>query len=147
MKGRKRDANLDKYDRVSLLLDLDRDYATCFHFEVDQRGCVREDCWGDASWDPRWFVAVHSEPTAWQIEAAIPLSALTGDTITSGRTWACNVIRVVPGQGVQGWSLPAGVPGKDARPEGMGLLTFRLDPRQEARARPRPTGPRMSPVP
>ncbi|MBI1914371.1 MAG: hypothetical protein HYS12_06480 [Planctomycetes bacterium] len=147
VKGRKRDADLDKYDRVSLLLDLDRDYATCFHFEVDQRGCVREDCWGDTSWDPRWFVAVHSEPTAWQIEAAIPLSALTGDTITSGRTWACNLIRVVPGQGVQGWSLPAGVPGKDARPEGMGLLSFRLDPRQEARARPRPTGPRMSPAP
>jgi photosystem II stability/assembly factor-like uncharacterized protein len=145
VKGRKRDADLDKYDRVSLLLDLDRDYATCFHFEVDQRGCVREDCWGDASWDPRWFVAVHSEPTAWQIEAAIPMAALTGDTITSGRTWACNLIRVVPGQGVQGWSLPAGVPGKDARPEGMGLLSFRLDPHQEAR--PRPTVPPMSPAP
>ena len=34
------DADLRGHDRVSLLLDLDRDYATCFHLQVDQRGCV-----------------------------------------------------------------------------------------------------------
>ena len=145
VKGRRHDADLSGHDRVSLYLDLDRDYATCFHFEVDQRGCVREDCWGDPSWDPRWFVAVHSEPTCWQIEAAIPLVALTGDSITSGRTWACNVVRVLPGRGVQAWSLPAGTPERP-RLEGMGLLMFRLSDRQEALGRP-PARPRMDRVP
>jgi photosystem II stability/assembly factor-like uncharacterized protein len=133
VKGRKRDEDLRAFDRVSLLLDLDRDYATAFQLEVDERGCVRDSCWGDLSWNPSWFVAVHGEENAWQIEAAIPLGALTGDMITSGKTWCCNVIRTIPGQGVQGWSLPAGMPEEDARLEGMGLLMFKGDARQEAR--------------
>jgi hypothetical protein len=119
---RPRDADLRPYDRVSILLDLDRDYSTCFHLQVDQRGCVAEDCWGDATWDPRWFVAVKSGEDGWQIEAAIPLRELTGEPVTHATVWACNVVRVLPGRGVQAWSLPAGV---EPRPEGMGLLFFR----------------------
>jgi photosystem II stability/assembly factor-like uncharacterized protein len=118
---RPRDADLRPYDRVSLMLDLDRDYSTYFHLQVDQRGCVCEDCWGDRSWDPRWFVAVHSDKECWQIEAAIPLKELTGDHPTPGSAWACNIVRVLPGHGVQAWSLPADV---QPRPEGMGLLLF-----------------------
>ncbi|MCI0458802.1 MAG: YCF48-related protein [Gemmataceae bacterium] len=122
VKGRQRDSDLSAHDRVSILLDLDRDYSTCYHLQVDQRGCVFEECWGDRTWDPRWFVAVKSEADSWQIEAAIPLRELTGEPITHGLVWACNVVRVLPGRGVQGWSLPAGV---EPRPEGMGLLFFR----------------------
>jgi len=40
---------LEPFDRVSILLDLDRDYATYFQLQVDQRGAVRDDCWGDQS--------------------------------------------------------------------------------------------------
>ncbi len=124
VKLRTRDAELRGRDRVSILLDLDRDYCTCYHLQIDQRGCVCEDCWGDKSWDPRWFVALHSEPRGWVVEAAIPLAALTSDRITAGRAWACNVVRVLPGRGVQAWSLPAEVPEESPRPEGMGLLIF-----------------------
>jgi photosystem II stability/assembly factor-like uncharacterized protein len=122
--NRTRDGDLRAFDRVSILLDLDRDYSTCFHLQIDQRGCVAEDCWGDKTWDPRWFVAVQAEPTVWVAEAAIPLTALTGDTAVTGRVWAFNAIRVLPGRGVQAWSLPADVPEDAARPEGMGLLMF-----------------------
>ncbi|MGH7174460.1 MAG: hypothetical protein ACRELG_29690, partial [Gemmataceae bacterium] len=125
VKPRTRDADLRGHDRVSILLDLDRDYCTCDHVQVDQRGCVCEDCWGDKTWDPRWFVAVRSEPACWVVEAAIPLLALTSDRITSGRAWACNVVRVLPSRGVQAWSLPAEVPEETLRPEGMGLLIFK----------------------
>src|SRR5262249_17876966 len=45
VKVRRHDPDLRPYDRVSLLLDLDRDYATYFRLEVDQRGCVSDDCW------------------------------------------------------------------------------------------------------
>jgi hypothetical protein len=121
VKARPTDADLRPYDRVSLLLDLDRDYSTYFHLQVDQRGCVCDDCWGDLSWNPRWFVAVRSDRTGWWIEAAIPMVELTGEPVTAGRTWACNVVRVLPGRGVQAWSLPADV---QPRPEGMGLLMF-----------------------
>lgn len=125
VKVRQRDADLRAYDRVSLLLDLDRDYATYFHLQVDQRGCVCEDCWGDKTWNPRWFVAAKSDATSWCIEAAIPMTELTGDTVTVGKAWACNVVRVLPGRGVQAMSLPADV---QPRPEGLGLLLFGAEP-------------------
>jgi len=121
VKRRPADADLRPYDRVSILLDLDRDYSTYFQLQVDQRGCVCDDCWGDRTWNPRWFVAVHSDKDFWQIEAAIPIVELTGETVMAGRAWACNVVRVIPGRGVQAWSLPADV---QPRPEGMGVLTF-----------------------
>jgi hypothetical protein len=120
-KVRPRDADLRGFDRVSILFDLDRDYSTYFHFQVDQRGCVCEDCWGDRSWNPRWFVAVRNSKTSWQIEAAIPLNQLSGQRVSLGTTWACNIVRVLPRRGVQAWSLPANV---EPQPHGMGLLIF-----------------------
>jgi photosystem II stability/assembly factor-like uncharacterized protein len=126
-KVRTRDQDMRKNDRVSILLDLDRDYATCFHLQVDQRGCVLEDCWGDRTWDPRWFVAIHREPTSWTAEIAIPRNALTSDHITAGNAWAANFVRVVPSQGVQAFSLPAEAPEVALRPEGMGLILFAND--------------------
>ncbi len=133
VKPRPRDADVAPFDRVSLLLDVDRDYSTYYHLEIDQRGCTCEDCWGDLTWNPKWFVAVNSEPGVWQIEAAIPLAELTGEPVTLGKTWACNVTRVVPGQGVQAFSLPADA---QPRPEGMGLLTFVPDQRRAAAPNP-----------
>jgi photosystem II stability/assembly factor-like uncharacterized protein len=127
---RPRDADLDAFDRVSILLDLDRDYATAYHLEVDQRGCLRDRCWGDRNWNPRWFVAVHSTDDCWQIEAAIPLTELTRVPITQQTAWAFNVVRVIPGRGVQSWSQPADV---EPIPEGMSLLLF-----QTGKARPMP---------
>jgi photosystem II stability/assembly factor-like uncharacterized protein len=132
VKVRKRDDDLRPYDRVSLILDLDRDYSTYFHFQVDQRGCVYEDCWGDRTWDPRWFVAVRSDKTSWQIEAAIPMSELLGDRVLPGNVWAFNVVRILPGRGVQAWSAPAGV---EPRPEGLGLLMFGQDETPVVRGR------------
>jgi hypothetical protein len=122
VKRRKHDAqDIGRFDRVSIMLDLDRDYATYFHFQIDQRGCLHEDCWGDAGWDPRWFVAIDSKDDCWQIEAAIPLTELTGDRLRPGTAWAVNVVRILPGRGVQAFSVPADV---EPRPEGMGLLIF-----------------------
>jgi photosystem II stability/assembly factor-like uncharacterized protein len=136
VKPRPRDADVRPFDRVELLLDVDRDYSTYYHLQIDQRGCTCEDCWGDLSWNPQWFVAVHSEPGVWQIEAAIPFAELSSEPVTLGKTWACNVTRVVPGQGVQAFSLPADA---QPRPEGMGLLTFQPDQRHAAA----PTPPAM----
>jgi photosystem II stability/assembly factor-like uncharacterized protein/tetratricopeptide (TPR) repeat protein len=139
VKPRTRDANVSPFDHVSILLDLDRDYQTAFRLEVDQRGCVREDCWGDVSWNPRWFVAVQSDNDGWQAEIAIPIVELTGDTPTAGKAWACNVVRTLPGRGVQAWSLPADV---TPRLEGMGLLMFTPEARQSAANLPARTMPK-----
>jgi hypothetical protein len=133
---RGRDADLRAYDRVSVLLDLDRDYCTCYHLQIDQRGCVHDECWGDRTWDPRWFVAVRGTPEGWVAEAAIPLAVLTGDSVTPGKAWACNVVRVLPGRGVQAFSLPAEVPEESLRPEGMGLLMFQQEPRHDPAVTP-----------
>jgi photosystem II stability/assembly factor-like uncharacterized protein len=126
VKGRPRDADLRAYDRVGLMLDLDRDYSTYYHFQVDQRGCVCDDCWGDLGWNPRWFVAVNSDESGWQIEAAIPLTELSNEKLSVGKAWAFNVVRVLPGRGVQAYSIPADV---QPRPEGMGLLMFASEER------------------
>jgi photosystem II stability/assembly factor-like uncharacterized protein len=124
VKDRSRDTDVRPYDRIALLLDLDRDYSTYFHLQVDQRGCISTDCWGDRNWKPHWYVAHKSDPDGWRIEAAIPMIELTGDPMTLGRTWAFNVARILPGRGVQAWSAPADV---EPRPEGMGLLMFLED--------------------
>jgi hypothetical protein len=118
---RARDADLTGHDRVEVLLDLDRDYQTYYRLRVDHRGCVAEDCWGDGSWDPRWFVAVEPTPTGWTAEAAIPLAELTGTPPAAGQAWAVNVVRVVPGVGVGSWGGPAD---STPTPAAMGLLRF-----------------------
>lgn len=128
-KTRLRDAELEAHDRVSILLDLDRDYATYYHLQVDQRGCVREDCWGDLSWNPKMYVAAKSDATSWTIEVAIPLGELSSQRVALGSAWACNVVRILPGRGVQAYSMPADVA---PRPEGMCLLLFQQDPARNA---------------
>jgi photosystem II stability/assembly factor-like uncharacterized protein len=121
---RTRDADMTGHDRVDILLDLDRDYQTYYRFQVDHRGCLAEDCWGDKTWNPKYFAAFNSTDTGWTAEIAIPLIELTGDRPSHGRVWAANVSRIVPGKGIQSWSGPAD---DTPRPEGMGLLQFRAD--------------------
>ncbi len=121
---RTRDADLVGHDRVDILLDMDRDYQTYYRFQIDHRGCLAEDCWGDKSWNPKYHVAFHSGESGWTAEIAIPLVELTGDRPAHGKTWAVNVSRVVPGAGIQAWSGPTD---NEPRPEGMGLLQFRAD--------------------
>ena len=118
---REHDMDRSGQDRVELTLDLDRDYQTYYRFSVDRRGAVAEDCWGDKSWNPRWFVAVKEKPFSWTAELAIPLTELTGSKPDLGEVWAANAVRTIPNVGVQAWSLPAGV---KPRPEGMGLIQF-----------------------
>lgn len=120
--ARKHDDDVAPHDRVELLLDLDRDYATYYRLRIDHRGCTADDCWGDSSWNPQWFVAVNPTATGWTAEVAIPLAELTGTRPRHATTWAANVVRVVPGRGVLSWSGPADA---TPRPEGMGLLEFR----------------------
>jgi hypothetical protein len=66
-------------------------------------------------------VAVNAEEEGWTAEIAIPLKELTGETISPGKLWAMNVVRIIPNAGIQAWSGPAGI---KPRPEGMGLLSF-----------------------
>ena len=118
---RTRDADLRPFDRVSLMIDLDRDYQTYFHWQIDQRGAVAEDCWGDRNWNPRWLVAHRSAPDGWSAELAIPWQEITGDAVSLGKAWCVNLVRITPGAGLLAFSHPADV---QPRPEGMGLMIF-----------------------
>ncbi len=120
-RSRQRDADLAAHDRVELRLDIDRDWTTFYRLVVDHRGWTAEDCWGDASWNPRWFVAAARGEENWTIEAAIPLSQLTADTIEPNTVWALGLQRIVPGVGFQSWTRPATVAGT---PEGCGYFIF-----------------------
>jgi len=103
------------------LIDLDRDFATYYRLAVDDRGWTREDCWGDATWNPTWFVAAASSADAWTAEAAIALDQLSGDLPEKGTAWAIGIQRIVPGAGFQSWNTPAAV---EVIPEGFGYLVF-----------------------
>jgi photosystem II stability/assembly factor-like uncharacterized protein len=118
---RRRDDDLRGKDRVDILLDVDRDYQTYYRLQIDQRGCVADDCTGDPTWNPKWFVAAEPTDTGWTAEIAIPRAELTGGLLKPGSTWAMNVTRVVPGAGCRTWSGPAAAA---PRPEGMGLMQF-----------------------
>jgi photosystem II stability/assembly factor-like uncharacterized protein len=119
--ARPRDADLTMQDRVDLLIDVDRDFATYYQLTVDSRGFTADSCWGDPTWNPSWYVAAALSDDAWTIEAAIPLDQLTGKASKSRDTWAVGVQRTIPGVGFQSWSLPAST---DVMPEGFGYLIF-----------------------
>ena len=119
--SRQRDANLEAYDRVELLIDIDRDWTTYFRLVVDQRGWASEDCWGDTSWNPEWFIAIEHTADTWTIEAAIPWNELTAQPPSPSTAWAVGTQRTVPDVGFQSWNTPAAV---SVRPEGFGLMLF-----------------------
>ena len=119
---RPRDADLTGHDRVELLLDVDRDYATYYRLAVDHRGWTAESCWGDRTWDPVWFVAAAGSGGAWTAEAAIPLEHLTGRFPQARDAWAIGIQRVAPRAGFQSFSAPAVA--AVVMPEGFGYLIF-----------------------
>ncbi|MEN6494254.1 MAG: YCF48-related protein [Thermoguttaceae bacterium] len=118
---RPRDPDLSAQDRVELLVDLDRDFTTYYRLAIDQRGYVREDCWGDVSWNPQWFVTAATADGVWSAEAVIPLEQLTGQYPAPNAVWAVGLQRIVPGVGFQSWNHPASAQGM---PEGFGYLLF-----------------------
>ncbi len=119
--GRTHDAELELQDRVQLCLDVDRDYATYYRLEVDQRGAVRDALWDDPAWNPKWYVAAEADADNWRIEAAIPWEQLVPAPPARGTVWAGGITRLLPAVGVQSWTSPAG---ETIRPETFGLILF-----------------------
>ena len=119
--GRTHDADLDPYDRLAFLFDVDRDYATHYTFEVDQRGWTRDACWEDLDWNPTWHVAAEHDRGRWFVELAIPFEELVPSAPAAGHAWALGLVRTKPAHGVESWTDP---PTARPRPETFGLLRF-----------------------
>jgi hypothetical protein len=132
---RPRDGDLSARDRVTLALDADRDYATGWELTVDSRGWTGDRCWGDAAWNPQWFVAARAigddddaqqsgRNLAWAAEAAIPWSALARRAPRAGEAWALSIQRSIPGAAGEVW--PSGAKGEPATtgPAAFGVLAF-----------------------
>jgi photosystem II stability/assembly factor-like uncharacterized protein len=119
--GRTHDADLTRHDRVTVCLDVDRDYATWYEFHVDQRGWTFESCWEDRRWNPEWFVATDADNTHWRIEAAIPWNEMVPNPPQRGTIWGAAITRTTPTVGVQTWVHPAVT---RPRPSSFGLLKF-----------------------
>jgi hypothetical protein len=118
---RPRDADLTEHDRVSLRLDVDRDFVTWFELVMDHRGWTWDACCGKWHWDPQWFVAAADSETTWTAEAAVPLAELVTEPPAVRHVWAAAVRRTIPRVGYQSWS---GDPGQAESPEQFGLLIF-----------------------
>jgi photosystem II stability/assembly factor-like uncharacterized protein len=118
---RPRDPDLSQHDRIEVLIDIDRDFATYYRLTIDHRGWVGDACWGDFTWDPEWFVAAEANRDEWVVEAAIPLAALHAGPLPRATTWAVGIQRTVPGVGFQSWTTPAAT---EPNPAGFGYLQF-----------------------
>ncbi len=117
---RRRDADLTMFDRVHLALDVDRDYSTAYQLVVDCRGWTRDACWGNANWNPRWFVASKLGETAWTAEVAIPWSELASPPPAVLDTWCLGVERKTSRGNTSSWTGVA-----DDSPDAFGMLLFR----------------------
>jgi len=119
--GRSHDADLAQFDRLRILLDVDRDYATYYQFEIDQRGQTRDSCCERLDYNPQWFVAATRSADAWRVECAVPLNELLPPERITGTTWGVGLTRLMPGIGTQSWT-PSG--GTIPQPARFGLVRF-----------------------
>jgi hypothetical protein len=120
-KPRPRDSDLTEHDRVTIEFDIDRDYGTAFELSVDSRGWTRDACWGDATWNPTWYVAAASDETSWTVEAALPLTEIVGKPPAARQVWAVAARRTIPRFGYETWSGP---PDANDSPARFGLMIF-----------------------
>lgn len=114
-----RDQDDSRNDRVELLLDIDRDWSTFFRLAVCEDGSTLDDCGGDKSWNPKWYVAIDRQTDAWTAECAIPLSALAPYPPQQGDAWAMGLQRRAPERSPESWSYPASSKGLAT---GFGML-------------------------
>ena len=63
------DADLSAHDRIEVLIDVDRDYATYYRLAVNDRGWTNDSCWTDSTWNPKWSVAARREGDGWTFES------------------------------------------------------------------------------
>jgi hypothetical protein len=119
--GRQHDADLSGFDRLELMLDVDRDYVTHYSINIDQRGKVSERCWNDAKWNPKMFVATEADDLRWRIEVAIPFSELVPTAPKRNDIWAVGLTRILPAIGLESWTHPVSFP---VGPESFGLVKF-----------------------
>lgn len=139
---RPRDADLSRRDRVSISIDVDRDYRSAMKLEVDCRGWCREQCGGAIGWNPKWFIAQAEDEQQWTVEIAIPLSELISPSAEAAanseiqsRIWAVGIARRLANDSVV-WSQPENTSAISAltghwqaelspRPATFSLLQFR----------------------
>ncbi|SFJ53995.1 YCF48-related protein [Planctomicrobium piriforme] len=119
--GRTHDADLAGFDRLCLQLDVDRDYATYYQFEVDQRGQTRDACWDNQAYNPTWYCAATRAQDAWRVECAIPLGELLPAERIIGTAWGVGITRLQPGRGSQSWT---GSGSTSPQPALFGLMRF-----------------------
>jgi hypothetical protein len=125
---RPHDADLSQRDRVTVVLDADRDFTSGWELTIDSRGWTGDRCWDDAAWNPQWFVAAGPSPDGpvtldrvWIVEAAIAWSELAIQAPAAGDAWACAIRRQIPGAADQSWQ---GEGAETSNPAQFGLLLF-----------------------
>ena len=118
---RQRDVDLSDRDRLTLCLDIDRDYATYWKLTIDERGWANDSLNHDRSWNPKWFFDTSTDHLSWSVEVAIPWDQITPEPPQPGESWAIRVDRLIPGVGRQEWGQS-----EQRQPERqqVGLLIF-----------------------
>ena len=106
---------------MTLWLDVNRDYTSGYALAIDCRGHVHESCFGDATWNPKWYVAAACDDRSWTVEAAIPLAELVARAPQAGDAWAIAAARVT----ASGQQPKASGAARNYGGDEYGLLIFR----------------------
>jgi len=110
-----------------------------FVLKIDHRGRVWDGIQDDATWDPQWFVAHVETERVWTIEAAIPLSALSGDLaqLADSQWWGLGIERLCPGSIRREWGVTSSAVGAASAHADLinGLLRIEATPANAAELR------------
>lgn len=120
-KARQHDADVEGFDRVTLVIDVDRDYNLGWEWTIDERGQTRDACCGDLAWNPKYHLAAASDERTWRFEMAIPWDELSPVAPSDRSKIAFRACRTIPGVGWQTWPASTSA-GPVAAP--FGLLSF-----------------------
>ena len=119
---RVRKSDLSAHDRVDVLIDLDRDFATYYRLTIDHRGWTTTPVVATPRGTPPGTWPPVRPGTSGRPRRPFRCAQLSGGKPASAEAvWAIGLQRTVPGVGFQSWTTPAAAA---ILPEGFGYLLF-----------------------
>ena len=90
-----RDGNVRNDDSIELMLDINNDKKTFYHFAVNSGGVLYDARRDDQKWDSTAILASEKEEGAWTVEMAIPLKEINAYP-AAHRVWGFQMARNRP---------------------------------------------------
>ncbi|MDQ3243771.1 MAG: carbohydrate binding family 9 domain-containing protein, partial [Gemmatimonadota bacterium] len=81
-------------DLIQVIFDSYHSHNSTYNFQVNPAGSKRDATGGDATWDPVWQTATHTDSLGWTAEFRIPFNQLNFSRAVD-QTWGIQIVRFV----------------------------------------------------